>query len=160
MNILLFVLVLACCWVPTPLVSSTSLVSSSPVSPPKIVFTKKELKIGDKTLYVEIADTQEKRSQGLMYRKKLPSNAGMLFIFDKESIQNFWMKNTFIDLTIGFFDKSRVLIDMQDMDGVKSILQKDIPRASSKFPAKFALEVNKGWFKKNGIKLGQKFSLK
>ena len=125
----------------------------------KITFEKKKLVIGNKTLAVEVADTQEKRRLGLMNRRELPWDSGMIFIFDKESTQTFWMKNTFIDLSIGFFNKNQVLIDIQDMIGVKSVIQKEIPRVSSQAPAQFALEVNQGWFKKNKIKLGQKFML-
>ena len=125
-----------------------------------VVFEKKELKIDGKVLSVEIADTPARRRQGLMNRKELPIGSGMLFIFEREFIQKFWMKDTFIDLSIGFFNKDRVLTDIQDMDGIRSIMQKDIPRVSSQFPAQFALEVRKGWFKKNQITLGAKFSLK
>ena len=83
-----------------------------------------------------------------MHRTKLKDGSGMLFIFDRESIQTFWMKNTFIDLDIGFFNKEKALIEIQEMKGLHSTAQKDIPKISSQFPAQFALEVPKGWFKK------------
>lgn len=124
-----------------------------------ITFKKAKLKMGSKTLNVEIADTPEKRRLGLMHRVKLKDNSGMLFIFDRESIQAFWMKNTFIDLDIGFFNKEKALIEIREMRGLHSASQKDIPRISSQFPAQFALEVPKGWFRKNRIGLGQTFSL-
>ena len=126
----------------------------------EITFEKKLLKIGNKNLFVELADTPEKRMQGLMNRKSLPWNSGMLFVSEKESTQNFWMKNTFVDLSIGFFNKEKILMEIYEVNGLKSASQKEIPTVSSQRPAKFTLEVNKGWFKKNKIKPGEKFILK
>ena len=124
-----------------------------------LVYEKKRLSIGNQTLVVEVADTDEKRRNGLMHRKGLASNAGMIFVYDKEKTQNFWMKNTYIDLDLGFFNKDRVLVDIQQMDGLSSSSQEDIPRVSSRFPAQFALEVNQGWFQEQNINLGESFIL-
>lgn len=125
-----------------------------------LVYEKKRLSIGNHTsLVVEVADTDEKRRNGLMHRKGLASNAGMIFVYDKEKTQSFWMKNTYIDLDLGFFNKDRVLVDVQQMDGLSSSSQEDIPRVSSRFPAQFALEVNQGWFQEQNINLGESFIL-
>ena len=122
-----------------------------------IFFEKKRIEVGGKYLDVEVADTVKERQLGLMNRTSLPANAGMLFVFDQESVQKFWMKDTFISLSIGFFNKDKILVDIQEMKGLKSIVQKEIPFVVSRFPCQFALEVNRGWFKKNKVKLGQKF---
>ena len=97
---------------------------------------------------MEIADTPEKRRIGLMHRQRLRSNEGMIFIYDRESIQRFWMKNTYINLDLGFFNKDRELVEVQSMDGLTSPHQEKIPSVSSQSPVQFVLEVNKGWFRK------------
>ncbi|MBC7742658.1 MAG: DUF192 domain-containing protein [Bdellovibrionaceae bacterium] len=89
-----------------------------------------------------------------MFRKKLGSDEGMLFVFESEGIRTFWMKNTLIDLSIGYFDKSKKLIDIQEMKAMNSVLEKDLPTYPSKSPAMYALEMPTGWFKKNKIKEG------
>ena len=61
---------------------------------------------------VEVAETQEQHSYGLMNRNKMPENLGMIFVFDNNEIRSFWMKNTFIDLSIGYFDQNKVLFQI------------------------------------------------
>jgi len=137
-----------------------SLILISPLAlQAKVKFEKRKLKLGSQTLTVEIADTNEKTSQGLMYRKELPEGTGMLFIFPDEQVRSFWMRNTFIPLSIGFFNAKKELIDIQDMDPSLSEMQTDLPTYVSKGPAQYALEVPKGWFARHKIKLKQKFSL-
>lgn len=114
------------------------------------------LSIGSVKLDVEIANTDKKRSTGLMFRENLSDNQGMLFAYEKEDILYFWMKNTYIPLTIGFFDTEQKLIQILDMD--PSNLPKPHVYVSNK-PAKFALEVNRDWFKMNKISVGDKFTL-
>ncbi len=114
-------------------------------------FDKQKIKINDVELTVEVAKTQQQLSRGLMDRQTLNENEGMLFIFEKEEPRHFWMKNTFVALSIGFFDKNKVLVDIQDMEPVRSTIE--IPKTySSKAPAKYALEVNRGWFSRHKIK--------
>lgn len=125
----------------------------------EVNFSRGTLKIAGKVLAVEIAESEEQHAQGLMLRKSLKKNSGMIFIFSNSEVRRFWMKNTFIPLSIGYFDESQSLFDIQDMAPVTSVLESN-PRAyPSARPAKFALEVNQGWFKKNRIKLGSKFVL-
>jgi len=122
-----------------------------------IQFEQRRIRIGEKTVTVEIADTDEKRARGLMFRKSLPKDHGMLFVFDSEQVLSFWMKNTLIPLSIGFFDKDKKLIDIQEM--VPAVAGDMFPRTyKSSKPAMYALEMEKGWFSENGIKLGATFS--
>jgi uncharacterized membrane protein (UPF0127 family) len=102
---------------------------------------------------VELAVTPEQRQKGLMYRKSLPENEGMLFVFPEEAIQNFWMKNTYIPLDVAFFDKDGYLIEYQSMEPNSEIIHQ------SSEPAKYALEMNQGWFKKQNIKRYSKLKL-
>ena len=74
------------------------------------IFAKRRIKIDGKSVTVEIADNEARREYGLMYRKELGANSGMLFVFEFEDMQNFWMKNTLIPLSIGYFDKNRKLL--------------------------------------------------
>ena len=119
----------------------------------------KEILVGAAKVSAEMAKDPGQQQKGLMYRKQMPADHGMLFIFDNEEVRNFWMKNTFIPLSIGFFNTKKELIDIQDMTPVVSEMQTDIPSYQSTGPAKYALEVNLGWFKKNKVRLGNKLNL-
>jgi uncharacterized membrane protein (UPF0127 family) len=127
--------------------------------PTTVDFKIKKLSLGKQTLTVELAETEEQKSQGLMFRKELKAGNGMLFIFQSEELRSFWMKNTFVPLSIGFFNSKKELIDIQDMVPAASEMQTDFPSYQSKGPAQYALEVPKGWFTKHKIKLRQKFQL-
>jgi uncharacterized membrane protein (UPF0127 family) len=117
----------------------------------------KKIIVGGHEVMVEIAQKEKDRNRGLMYRQKLEEGTGMLFIFDREQILSFWMKNTFIPLSIGFFTKDKVLVNTLDMVPVESEMVQKLPSYRSTKRAKYALEVPKGWFRKKGIKPGQKF---
>jgi uncharacterized protein len=109
-----------------------------------------KIEINNKILYVEIADNDEKRSLGLMFRKYLPDSVGMLFIFDSSGIYPFWMKNTYIPLSIAFIDENYKIIDIFDLEPLDE---------TPIFPLKkfkYALEVNRNWFKRNNIKVGDR----
>ena len=123
-------------------------------------FQKKKIQLGSKTLVVEVAETAKQHERGLMFRNNLGEHSGMLFIFDGEQTRFFWMKNTFIDLSIGYFDGAGNLIDIQEMKSGKGIPDTALPSYPSRKPAKYALEMNKGWFSKNKIKLGTKLKIK
>lgn len=130
---------------------------ADPASSPKVHFEKSKIKIGDKTIAVELAKTSEQQQHGLMYRTKLADNEGMLFIFADEDFRAFWMKNTRIDLSIGYFDKARVLKEIIDMKAT-SIMETNPPTYPSRVRSQYALEMTKGWFAKNKIKVGDKFN--
>ncbi len=115
------------------------------------------IKVGSQSLKVEVADSAEESARGLMERKSLGADEGMLFVFDGEEVRTFWMKNTYIPLSIGFFDSKKKLVDIQDMVPVKSAVEIPSTYQSTK-PAKYALEVNQGWFKKHKVALGSRLS--
>lgn len=122
-----------------------------------IKFAKKSIKLEHKKISVEVAETDAQHEQGLMFRKKLGLNEGMIFIFKDEHIRNFWMKNTIINLSIGYFDKNKKLIDIQEMLATTSMLEENPPAYPSTGPTMYALEMNQGWYKKNNIKVGAHF---
>ncbi len=106
------------------------------------------LYIGQKEIWVKVAKTPEERSQGLMDRKYLGKDDGMLFIFEKEDRHGFWMKNTLIPLSIAFIDKNGKIVWITDMKPLT--LESHVPPR----PILYALEMNKGWFSSHGIKVG------
>lgn len=116
-------------------------------------FEKQKIQIGSKKITVEVAQTREQHEHGLMFREQLPLDSGMLFIFDEEMPLNFWMKNTYIDLSIAYIGKNKKIVDIQDMTATSS-MQTQFPSYPSAKPAMYALEMNKGWFVKNHIKIG------
>ena len=101
-----------------------------------------------KKIFVELAKTPYKQSQGLMFRKELQPDSGMLFAFDGPKPLSFWGMNTFIPLDIAFIDEHGIIKDL------KRIKQHDLTSVKSSCPCKFALEVSDGWFKENGFAVG------
>ncbi len=120
-------------------------------------FSKKKILLGGKEVKVEVAETQDQLQRGLMFRTSLNADEGMLFVFKNEETRFFWMKNTFLDLSIGFFDKNKVLVDVQEMKSGKEVNEMLLPSYASAKPAMYALEMKKGWFDINKIKIGSKF---
>lgn len=118
----------------------------------KAQFKKAKVKICNKTLDVEIADNEVLTSFGLMCRDTLPENSGMIFVFKEERTLSFWMKNTKIPLSIGYFDKNKQLINTYDMEPMNEA--KVYP---SHKPALYAIEANQGWYSKNKIASNCKF---
>jgi uncharacterized membrane protein (UPF0127 family) len=106
------------------------------------------LSIKGHKLTAEVAATDESRMTGLMHRRMMPENRGMLFVFAYAQPQSFWMKNTHIPLSIAYVDENGVIVHITDMKPLTTD-----PHPSLK-PAKYALEMNLGWFAKHGIKAG------
>ena len=106
------------------------------------------LYIHDKEIQVEVAQTPEERSQGLMGRKHLGKDEGMLFIFETEGYHGFWMKDTLLPLSIAFIGKDGRIVWMTDMKPLT--LDSHVPPR----PILYALEMNKGWFSSHGVKVG------
>lgn len=101
----------------------------------------------------ELAITPEERQHGFMERKKIPDNTGMLFIWDKDQVLSFWMKNTPHPLSIAYIDSKGQIRDIFDMKpySLESIV--------STVSVRYALEVPQGWFEKNNINPGDYISL-
>lgn len=99
-------------------------------------------------IFVEVASTPAQRSRGLMGRKEMAEDKGMLFILDTTSRQCFWMRNTFIPLTIAYLDQDFKILQMSDMTPLSDTLH------CAEQPATFALEVNQGWFAERNIGVG------
>ena len=103
------------------------------------------------TFNVEVVKTIEERRIGLMYRKKLLNNEGMLFIFPREKIIQLWMKNTYIPLDVIFISENKVIVDIKkNMEKLSETIVK------SKVKSRYALEFNAGLINKLDIEIGDK----
>ena len=103
------------------------------------------------TFNVEVAKTIEERRIGLMYRKNLLNNEGMLFIFPREKIIQLWMKNTYIPLDVIFISENKVIVDIKkNMEKLSETIVK------SKVKSRYALEFNAGLINKLDIEIGDK----
>ena len=109
-----------------------------------------QLSAGMHLIRAEVAADFASRGQGLMYRTALPSNAGMLFIFDEAATHCMWMKNTLIPLSVAFIDEHGALINIEDM------APQTEDSHCARRPALYALEMNRGWFAARGIKPGSR----
>ena len=110
------------------------------------------LTIGIHVVQAELAVTPEQQATGMMFRTRMGTNEGMLFVNDDVGVRCFWMRNTLVPLTIAFIADDGTIINTADME----------PRSEkshcSAQPVRFALEMNLGWFAKRGIKPGAKIS--
>ncbi|OHD08574.1 MAG: hypothetical protein A2086_13070 [Spirochaetes bacterium GWD1_27_9] len=113
-------------------------------------FPKVEIKMKDKIYKIEVAVTEKQREKGLMLRKTLDKNSGMLFIYGRSQNLYFYMKNTFLPLDIAFIDSEGKIINIEKMQPL------DETTISSKGEAMYALEVNRGFFERINIKVGDK----
>lgn len=110
-----------------------------------------ELRIGTKKITAEVADEDHERAAGLMFRKSLASDSGMLFVMDDSGPVGFWMKNTEVPLTIAYIDPAGVIKELHDLQPRN---EKPVP---SRFPnIAYALEMPQGWFTKNNIWPGER----
>jgi len=98
---------------------------------------------------VELANTPQEQSTGLMFRKYLSENEGMLFLYPHPQVLRFWMSNTLIALDIAYINHDRMIISIQQMEPLN-----DRKRYVSPEPAQYALEMNKGWFERNNVSVG------
>jgi len=109
-----------------------------------------ELSLGMRVIHAEVADTFAARLQGLMYRTSLAPNSGMLFVFDRPDMECMWMKNTLIPLSVAFLDESGAIINIADMQP-----QTEDSHCTAR-PARYALEMEQGWFAKKGAAIGSR----
>lgn len=108
------------------------------------------LQAGKATMDVQIASTFHQRQMGLMHRKNMPANEGMLFVFPESGVQCFWMKNTYLPLTAAFVDTDGTIVNMADMQPLS-----EQNHCSTK-PVPYVLEMHQGWFKRHRIRSGMR----
>lgn len=127
------------------LASPTTQALDAPQKLPAVTLTA-----GMHLIQAEVAGTPEQRSIGLMHRPTMGANEGMLFVFESESQQCFWMKNTLLPLSIAFLSDDGRVVNIEDM------APQTLGGHCSSKPVRFALEMNQGWFAKRGVKAGSR----
>jgi len=139
-------LLLLCALAITPACDSESRKSDVPENALPVV------DFGHAQVSVELAIDQATQAKGLMFRKSMPEDQGMLFIFDRPKQMSFWMRNTHLPLDIGFFTADGVLREVYPLYS-----HDENSRKSIRFDLVYALETNQGWFQRHGVKPGDKF---
>ncbi len=107
-----------------------------------------ELTAGFHRIEAEVASDQASQAKGLMHRRSMPANHGMLFVFSRTDRHCMWMRNTLLPLSVAFLDAQGKIINIEEM---KPQTEDNHCAAS---PAPYALEMNLGWFSDKGLKPG------
>jgi uncharacterized membrane protein (UPF0127 family) len=110
------------------------------------------LTAGEHQIQVYVARGEEERAQGLMFRREMPTDEGMLFMCDECAVQKFWMKDTPLPLSIAFLEEDGTILKIADLE------PHDLEGESSDHPVRYILEVNQGWFDERGITPGAKLT--
>lgn len=131
----------------TALCSATLLLS---ITPAMAEMPRMELNASFHRIEAEVAADQPNRMQGLMNRRSMGANQGMLFVFLQNDRHCMWMRNTFLPLSVAFLDEGGKILNIEDMKP-----QTDTSHCAAG-PARFALEMNLGWYASRGLKPGQR----
>jgi uncharacterized membrane protein (UPF0127 family) len=107
-----------------------------------------ELTAGFHRIEAEVASTPQTRAQGLMHRRDMSQQHGMLFVFTQDAPHCMWMRNTLIPLAVAFLDESGRILNVEEMQP-----QTEANHCAAR-PARYALEMNTGWFAQRGLKRG------
>jgi uncharacterized membrane protein (UPF0127 family) len=117
-------------------------------------FEKRELVLegreGPVTIRAEIARTEEQRERGFMFREEVKDGEGMLFVFDRDQVLSFWMKNTLVPLSIAYISRDGVIREIRDLE------PGNLRPVVSGRSCRYALEVPRGWFGKAGVEPGNR----
>lgn len=112
---------------------------------PQLNLPRVTLKAGMHLIQAQVAATPEQRATGLMHRTEMPTNEGMLFVFEQPAGQCFWMKNTLLPLTAAFVADDGTIVNMADMQ------PQALDSHCSAKPVRYVLEMHQGWFARRGI---------
>ena len=119
---------------------------------PQLQLQRVNITAGIHRIDAQVAVTPEQRDIGLMFRKDMPAQEGMLFVFERPATQCFWMKNTLLPLTAAFVADDGTIVNLADMK------PQTLDSHCSSKPVRYVLEMNQGWFAHKGIKSGFKLS--
>ena len=120
---------------------------------PGVSFDRAVIKVKGRAVIVEVANTPDRIARGLMYRDSLPRDEGMLFVYPVEQILSFWMRNTRIPLDIAFIQDDGTIAQIARMEPLSR------RSCQSGRRARFALEMNRGWFEANGVEVGDRVEI-
>ena len=127
---------------------AAALFAAAPVLAQPGPLRKVDLSIDMRVIHAEVADSVPARMQGLMYRTSLAPNSGMLFVYEQPAMECMWMKNTLVPLSVAFMDDKGTIINIARMQP-----QTEDSHCTER-PASYALEMEQGWFARNGIRPG------
>lgn len=122
-------------------------VSCSAAAAPPVIL---ELNAGIHRIEAEVAATGASRARGLMHRRALPANRGMLFVFPASGRHCMWMRNTLIPLSVAFLDDQGVILNIEEMQ------PQTLDNHCAAGPARYALEMNASWFGAKGVSAGSR----
>ena len=137
------------------LLSGCGRADTAKVATPKTVDDRFAIKVGERTVQMQVAALPAELQKGLMFRKTMGEDEGMLFVFTVPQPQGFWMRNTTLPLDIGYFDGTGELKEIYPLYPLD-----ERPVSSRSRTIQFCLEMNQGWFKRNEVKPGVKLDLK
>lgn len=123
-----------------------------PQGTPQLGLQRTSLTAGMYLIDAQVALSPREREIGLMFRKDMPAQEGMLFVFEQPATQCFWMRNTILPLTAAFVADDGTIVNLADMKPMT-----EDSHCSTK-PVRYVLEMNKGWFDKRGIKAGTRLT--
>jgi uncharacterized protein len=119
---------------------------------PQMNLPRVRLSAGMHQIDAQVAATPDQRMTGLMHRKEMPQQEGMLFVFEYPAQQCFWMKNTLLPLSVAFIEEDGTIANIDEMKA------QTLDSHCSAKPVRYVLEMNQGWFARKGIKAGQKIA--
>jgi len=125
---------------------------SAAQAPPQMNLPRTTLKAGMHLIQAQVATTPQQRAIGLMFRREMPANEGMLFEFEQPAVQCFWMKNTLLPLTAAFVADDGTVVNLADMQPLSEASH------CSAEPVRYVLEMHQGWFAKRAIRPGFRLS--
>ncbi|WP_246316359.1 DUF192 domain-containing protein [Tepidicella baoligensis] len=117
---------------------------------PQLNLPRVQLQAGMHLINAQVANTHQQRAIGLMWRRDMAPNEGMLFVFEQPQRQCFWMQNTYLPLTAAFIEDDGTIVNLADMQPLTTD-----SHCSAK-PVRFVLEMHQGWFAKRGIQAGDR----
>lgn len=120
-----------------------------PVGKPQTGLPTIVLKVGGQSVRADIANTEATRQTGLMYRQKMGKQEGMLFVFPDIGYHAMWMRNTLIPLSVAYINERGVILSIHEMQALTEVAHQ------SAGPARYALEMNAGWFSANKVTVGE-----
>lgn len=139
---------------PRRLVSAMALLLASGLTAaqgvPQMNLPVVQLQAGMHIIRAQVASTPEQMATGLMFRRDMPQHEGMLFAYDQPAVHCFWMKNTFIPLSIAFIADDGTIVNIADMQA------HSLDSHCAAKPVRYALEMNQGWFARKGFKPGMR----
>ena len=130
------------------LAAGATTASAQPQGDPQMHLRRVELTAGIHRIDAQVAASERERAIGLMFRKEMPQQEGMIFVFEVPAVQCFWMRNTLLPLTAAFVADDGTIVNLADMKPMTE------DSHCSTRPVRYVLEMNQGWFAKRGIQAG------